>query len=66
MQILADNTFGTYIFHVPLAVALQYAFYPVQAGAFTLFVVVSFLSIPGSFLISILVRLIPGMKWLLS
>jgi len=62
MQILSENAFGAYIFHVPLVVALQYAFDPVQAGAFTLFVVVSFLSIPGSFLISILVRLIPGMK----
>jgi len=62
MQILADNAFGAYIFHVPVVVALQYAFDPVRAGAFTLFVVVSFLSIPGSFLISILVRLIPGMK----
>lgn len=62
MQILSENAFGAYILHVPVVVALQYAFDPVQAGAFTLFVVVSFLSIPGSFLISILVRLIPGMK----
>ncbi|MFH1081592.1 MAG: acyltransferase [Pseudomonadota bacterium] len=65
MQILSDNAFGAYIFHVPLVVALQYAFDPVQTGAFTLFVVVSFLSIPGSFLISILVRHIPGMKRIL-
>lgn len=62
MRILSQNTFGAYILHVPLVVSLQYAFDPVQAGAFTLFVIVSLLSIPGSFLISILVRLIPGIK----
>jgi peptidoglycan/LPS O-acetylase OafA/YrhL len=65
MQILSDNTFGAYILHVPVVVALQYAFDPLQAGAFTLFAVVSCLSIPGSFLISILMRLIPGMKRIL-
>jgi surface polysaccharide O-acyltransferase-like enzyme len=65
MQILSDNAFGAYIFHVPVVVALQYAFDPVKTGAFTLFVVVSCLSIPGSFLISILVRLIPGFKRIL-
>jgi surface polysaccharide O-acyltransferase-like enzyme len=62
MKLLSENAFGAYILHVPVVVALQYAFDPVQAGAFTLFVIVSFLSIPGSFLISILVRLIPGVK----
>lgn len=65
MQILSENAFGAYIFHVSVVVALQYAFDPVQAGALTLFVVVSLLSIPGSFLVSILVRLIPGMKRIL-
>lgn len=65
MQVLADNAFGTYIIHVPVVVALQYAFDPVKAGAFTLFVVVTVLSIPGSFLASILLRLIPGMKRIL-
>jgi surface polysaccharide O-acyltransferase-like enzyme len=65
MQILADNAFGAYIFHVSVVVALQYAFDPVRAGAFTLFVIVSILSIPGSFLISILLRFIPGMKRIL-
>jgi glucans biosynthesis protein C len=61
MQILSENVFGAYILHVPIVVALQYAFDPVQAGAFTLFVIVSLLSIPGSFLASFLIRLIPGM-----
>jgi glucan biosynthesis protein C len=65
MQILSENAFGAYIFHVPIVVALQYAFDPVRAGAFTLFVVVSFLSIPASFLASGLVRSIPGMKRIL-
>ncbi|MBN2686782.1 MAG: acyltransferase [Deltaproteobacteria bacterium] len=62
MQLLSENTFGTYVVHVPVVVALQYAFDPVRAGAFTLFAVVSFLSIPGAFLVSILLRLIPGVK----
>lgn len=62
MQTLSENTFGVYILHVPIVVALQYAFDPVQADAFTLFIVVSLLSIPGAFLVSFLIRLIPGMK----
>jgi peptidoglycan/LPS O-acetylase OafA/YrhL len=62
MRFLSDNTFGAYVLHVPIVVAFQYAFDPVQAGAFTLFVIVSFLSIPLSFLASYLVRLIPEMK----
>jgi len=65
MRLLAENTFGAYILHVPVVVALQYAFDPVPAGAFTLFVVVSLLSIPGSFLMSVLVRRIPGVKRIL-
>ena len=62
VQVLADNAYGAYIIHVAVVVALQYAFEPMQAGAFTLFVVVSILAIIGSFLGSFLIRLIPGMK----
>ena len=62
MQILSDNAYGTYIIHLPVVVALQYAFDPVQASALTLFLVVSFLSVIGSFLASFLIRLIPGVK----
>jgi glucan biosynthesis protein C len=65
MQVLSENTYGTYILHVPVVVALQYAFDPVRAGAFTLFVIVSILSIPGAFLASFFVRLIPGVKRIL-
>jgi surface polysaccharide O-acyltransferase-like enzyme len=65
MQVLSENTYGTYILHVPVVVALQYAFDPVHAGAFTLFVIVSILSTPGAFLVSFFVRLIPGVKRIL-
>lgn len=65
LQMLAGNAYGAYVFHVPLVVALQYAFDPVPAGAFTLFIIVSLLGIPGSFLISFLIRMIPGMKRIL-
>lgn len=65
MQVLAENVFGVYIFHLPVVIALQYAFDSVQASAFTLFVMVSFLSILGSFLASILLRRIPAMKRIL-
>lgn len=58
-QLLSENAFGAYILHVPVVVALQYAFDPVPAWAFTLFVVVSLLSVPATFLASILVRRIP-------
>jgi len=62
MKFLADNAFGVYIVHLPVVVALQYAFDPVKAGPLTLFVIVSLLSIPCSFLISFLIRLVPGIK----
>jgi len=62
MRLLSENAFAAYIVHVPVVVAFQYAFDPVQANAFTLFLIVSLLSIPGAFLISILVRIIPGVK----
>ena len=62
MRILSENAYGAYILHVPVVVMLQYAFDPVQAGAFTLFLIVSFLSIPGSLLAAFLVRIIPGVK----
>ena len=65
MQVLSENSYGTYILHVPVIVALQYAFDPVHARAFTLFVIVSILSIPGAFLASFFVRLIPGMNRIL-
>lgn len=61
-RVLADNAYGAYIIHVAVVVALQHAFDPVPAGAFTLFVGVSILSITGSFLASYLIRLIPGVK----
>jgi glucan biosynthesis protein C len=47
MRALSENTYGVYILHVPVVVALQYAFSPIRQGAFTLFVIVSFLSIVG-------------------
>jgi len=62
VQILVDNAYGAYIFHVPVVVALQYAFDPVHAGAFILFVIVSILSVIGSFSLSFLIRLIPGIR----
>jgi len=62
MKFLADNAYGTYIVHLPVVVALQYAFDPVKAGPLALFVIVSLLSIPCSFLISFLIRLVPGVR----
>jgi len=62
VQILSENAFGAYVIHVPVVVAFQYAFDPVKTGAFALFIIVSFLSILGSFLMSIILRLIPGVK----
>jgi len=58
-QLLSENAFAAYILHVPVVVALQYAFDPVPAGALTLFVVVSLLAVPATFLAAILLRRIP-------
>ena len=65
VRILTENAYGAYVIHVAVVVALQYAFDPVQAGAFTLFVVVSILAVVGSFCGSFLIRLIPVMKRIL-
>jgi glucans biosynthesis protein C len=65
VRVLADNAYGAYIIHVAVVVALQYAFDPVQAGPFTLFVVVSILAIISAFFGSFLIRLIPGVKRIL-
>ena len=62
VRILSENAYGAYIIHVPVVVALQYLGDPVHAGPFTLFVIVSLISIPASFLASFLLRLIPGIK----
>lgn len=62
IKTMSDNILGMYIFHVPVVVALQYAFDPVKASALTLFIIVSALSVPGTFFVSYMVRLIPGMK----
>lgn len=62
MRALSENTYGVYIVHVPVVVALQYAFSPIRQGAFTLFVIVSFLSIVGSFSASFLIRTIPAVR----
>ncbi|NLD36678.1 MAG: acyltransferase [Desulfatiglans sp.] len=62
MKILSDNVYEMYIFHIPVVVALQYAFAPVIVDALSLFVIVSLLSVPGTFLVSYLLRLIPGLK----
>ncbi len=61
-RFLSENAYGVYILHMPVVVGLQYAFDPVRTDALTLFVIVSVLAIPGSFLASFLVRLIPGVK----
>jgi peptidoglycan/LPS O-acetylase OafA/YrhL len=62
MQVLSENTFAVYILHVPVVVALQYAFDPVQIGPLTLFIIVSILSIIGSFSTSSFIRLIPVIR----
>lgn len=61
-RFLSENAYGVYILHMPVVVGLQYAFDPVRTDALTLFVIVSVLAVPGSFLASFLVRLIPGVK----
>jgi surface polysaccharide O-acyltransferase-like enzyme len=62
MQVLSENTFAVYILHVPVVVALQYAFDPVQTSPLTLFIVVSILSIIASFFTSSFIRLIPVVR----
>jgi peptidoglycan/LPS O-acetylase OafA/YrhL len=62
MTMLSDNAFGAYFVHVPIVVALQFAFDPVAWGPGLLFTIISILSVPLSFALSWTIRLIPGVK----
>jgi glucan biosynthesis protein C len=60
LAVLSSTAFGAYIIHVPVVVALQYAFDPVAWGPDTLFSIVSVLSVPLSFLFAWGLKQIPG------
>jgi len=62
LSLLGANAFGAYIVHVPIVIALQFAFDAFAWGPGLLFIIVSSLSVPMSFLCSWLLRLIPGIK----
>ncbi|MEH7883983.1 acyltransferase family protein [Bacillus sp. JJ1609] len=56
MRILADNSFAVYIFHLPMAVLMQYLFTSIDLAPFMKFIVVSIVTIIATFLFSILIR----------
>ncbi|MEH7444096.1 acyltransferase family protein [Bacillus sp. JJ1122] len=56
LKMLADNSFAVYIFHLPMAVLMQYLFTSAGLAPFIKFIVVSIVTIIATFLFSILIR----------
>lgn len=62
---LADNAYAAYLFHVPVAVAFQYAAGPLPWQPLPKFLLVGAASVVGTFLVSHLVRRLPGARSIL-
>lgn len=62
---MASNAYGAYLFHVPVVVALQYACAGLPLGPLAKFFVVGAASVAGSFLVSQLLRGLPGLRSIL-
>jgi glucans biosynthesis protein C len=56
VKILSDNSFAVYIFHLPMAVLMQYLFTSIDLAPFMKFIVVAIVTIIATFLFSILIR----------
>ncbi len=56
LKIFADNSYGAYIFHFPIVIAIQYAFDHISFNIFLKFLIVSVFSIMLSYLFSIMIR----------
>lgn len=56
LKTIADNSFAVYIFHLPMAVAIQYLFTSAALAPVLKFVIVSILTIIATFLFSMLIR----------
>lgn len=64
-RVMASNAYGAYLFHVPVAVALQYAAAGLPVGPSLKFLVVGVASVVGSFVVSHLLRQLPGLRSIL-
>lgn len=56
LKTMADNSFAVYIFHLPMAVAIQYLFTSADMAPVLKFVTVSILTIIATFMFSMLIR----------
>ena len=59
-RILSANVYGVYLIHVPVVVSVQYAMITVEIDPMVKFVLVTFSGVIVSFLVSCVVRKIPG------
>ena len=66
MRFLADNTFGVYVFHAIVLVAVSLALKPLTLSAIPKFALVSTLALAGSFLVAWAVRQVPPLRRLFS
>ena len=62
---LAENTYGVYLFHVPLVVSLQYAISGLVLGPFLKFLLVFILAVPITFTLCNGLRKLPVMRTIL-
>ena len=65
-RFMAANSFGVYMLHPPVLVAISLAFRRWEAQASLKFLIVTLLAITGSFCLSTLVRLIPQARVILK
>jgi len=59
LKFLSENTFGVYVFHAPVLIGLSVLTSAVLLNAFSKFVIIGFLAILTSLLVSWLIRQIP-------
>jgi len=65
-KIMADNSFGVYVFHPPLLILVSVIFGGVALHPLLKFTAVLLITVPLCFSFSIAVRIIPGMKKIFS
>lgn len=62
LKLLADNSYGAYIVHFPMVIALQLAFEQLAVHLLFKFVLVSVCAVLASFAVSCLFRQLKGMR----
>ncbi len=65
-KFLSANAFGVYVFHTPILVFISMLFKDISMYPFCKYLIVAILAIPLSFLVSYLLRKIPGVGYVIK